>query len=275
MTPVFGMGERLIWLADTNLCSQKPSDSIFEELQRTLDVIPPTSHLLLTTPKKIDKRLAATKLIQKNALVQDFSLIPPWKTDLIIALVKKVVRKKQLKLTEKAIVLLAESVGNNTRQLWNEVEKLKIYCGDDGERVLNERDVSALVLCNTQNSLKLAAAIRQGNTDLALGLVTDLIARNEPALKIVATLVGQFRTWTIVKLSQAAGEKDNKAIAAAAGINNPNRLYFINKEISKTTPKQLLATSPLLLELEYSLKQGAVALATLQTKIVELCLIFA
>lgn len=273
MTPVFGMGGRLVWLADTTLCSQKPSESTLTELKRTLPVIPPTSHLLLTTSKKLDKRLGSTKLIQKVALVKDFSLIPPWKIDLLVAQVKKVAQAKKLKLTSKAIALLAESVGNDTRQLSNELEKLKIYRGDS-DQILDENAVSSLVLCNTQNSLKLAAAVRQGNIDIALGLVTDLINRNEPALKIVATLVGQFRTWTTVKLMQEAGEKDSRAIAAAAGINNPNRLYFINREISSTPAHKFLAAFPLLLDLEYSLKQGAIALDTLQTKIIELCLLF-
>ncbi|MEM7757919.1 MAG: DNA polymerase III subunit delta, partial [Cyanobacteria bacterium P01_A01_bin.40] len=73
---------------------------------------------------------------------------------------------------------------------------------------------------------------------------------------------------------QQAGEKDQKAIASAAGINNPNRLYFINQEIQRTTSNQLLATLPQFLELEYSLKSGGSALTILQTKIIELCLIF-
>lgn len=274
MTPVFGLGERLVWLVNTNLCYQKPSESILTELKRTLGVIPTTSHLLLTTSKKIDKRLSSTKLIQKNAQTQDFSLIPPWKTDLILAKVTEIAQANQLKLTKGAIALLADSVGNDTRQLWNEVAKLKIYRGDN-EQILDEPAVSALVLCNTQNSLKLAAAIRQGDINASLGLVTDLINRNEPALKIVATLVGQFRTWTIVKLMAESGERDNKLIATAAGINNPNRLYFINKEIGRIPAQKLLATAPLLLELEYSLKQGASSLATLQTKIIELCIVFA
>ena len=274
MTPVFGLGERLVWLVNTNLCCQKPSESVLTELKRTLEVIPPTSHLLLTTNKKIDKRLNSTKLIQKNAQIKDFSLIPPWKTDLILAQVREVAQTNQLKLTKDAIALLADSVGNDTRQLWNELAKLKIYRGDN-DQILDKTVVSALVLCNTQNSLKLAAAIRQGDPNTSLGLVTDLINRNEPALKIVATLVGQFRTWTIVKLMAESGERDNKLIAKAAGINNPNRLYFINKEIGNTSAQKLLATSPLLLELEYSLKQGANSLATLQTKVIELCLIFA
>jgi DNA polymerase III subunit delta len=273
MTPVFGLGERLVWLVETNLCQQKPSADTLAELERTLKVIPTTSHLLLTTSKKPDGRLGSTKLLSKYAVVKDFSLIPPWKTDLITAQVKRVAQEKQLKLTPKAIALLTESVGNNTRQLWNELEKLKIYWGDNPQPV-DETAVAELVLCNTQNSLQLAAAIKNGKTDEALRLVTDLINRNEPALKIVATLVGQFRTWTIVKVMQQSGNRDNKAIATAAGINNPNRLYFIHQEIQNTHAQQLLDTLPLLLELEYSLKSGGAALTVLQTKVIELCLIY-
>lgn len=273
MTPVFGLGERLVWLVETNLCQQKPSANTLEELERTLKVIPTTAHLLLTTSKKPDGRLGSTKLLSKYAVVKDFSLIPPWKTDLITTQVKRVAQEKQLKLTPKAIALLTESVGNNTRQLWNELEKLKIYWGDNPQPV-DETAVAELVLCNTQNSLQLAAAIKDGKTAEALSLVTDLINRNEPALKIVATLVGQFRTWTIVKVMQQSGNRDNKAIATAAGINNPNRLYFIHQEIQNIHAQKLLATLPLLLELEYSLKSGGAALTVLQTKVIELCLIY-
>lgn len=273
MTPVFGMGERMVWLVDTNLCQQKPSEDILQELERTLKAVPQTSHLLLTTAKKPDGRLGSTKLLRQHAEVKEFGLIPPWKTDLIAERVKQVARTIGLKLTPEAIALLVESVGNNTRRLWNELEKLKIYWGDR-QQALGKNTVAELVLCNTQNSLQLAAAIRDGNAERALGLVKDLLDRNEPALKIVATLVGQFRTWTIVKLMQDRGTTDNKAIATAAGINNPNRLYFIDRELRGTTGERLLATLPVLLELEYSLKSGADSFSTLQTKAIELCLLF-
>lgn len=273
MTPVFGMGDRMVWLVNSNLCQQKPANATLQELERTLKAIPQTAHLLLTTNKKPDGRLGSTKLIKQYGEVKEFSLIPPWKTDLIAAQVRQVARQIQLKLTPQAIALLADSVGNNTRQLWNELEKLAIYWGENTQ-ALDEQTVAELVLCNTQNTLQLAAAIRGGNTEQALILVTDLINRNEPALKIVATLVGQFRTWTIVCLLQQSGERDKKAIAAAAGINNPNRLYFINQEIQGVNSRQLLSALPQLLELELSLKSGAAALTTLQTKIIELCLIF-
>ncbi|BAZ46409.1 DNA polymerase III subunit delta [Chondrocystis sp. NIES-4102] len=273
MTPVFGAGERLVWLAQTNLCEQKPDDQVLNELKRTLEFIPTSSHLLLTTEKKPDGRLASTKLLNQYASVKDFSLIPPWKTDLIAAKIKEIAQVINLPLTPSAIALLTDSVGNDTRQLWNELQKLKIFWGDQSQP-LDEDSISALVICNTQNSLKLATAIKNGKAATALSLITDLINHNEPPLKIVATLVGQFRTWTIVKLMQELGQTDNKALATAAGINNPNRLYFIRQEISQTTTQQLLAVLPQLLELEYHLKTGAAAWEILQTKVVELSLLF-
>ncbi|NES81934.1 MAG: DNA polymerase III subunit delta [Moorea sp. SIO2B7] len=269
MTPVFGMGGRLVWLADTTIC-QHCSEDIFSELNSTLPVIPKNSHLLLTSSKKPDKRLKSTKILQQYGEIKEFSWIPPWKTAEILKKVQQLSQEFPVKLTSAAVELLAESVGNNTRQLWSELQKLSIY-GEGMSKPLDVETISTLVHANTQNSLQLAAAIRQGDQDRALGLVVDLINKNEPALRIVATLVGQFRTWTIVRLMVESGEKDEGAIAKAAEVNNPKRIYFLRKEIQSLSLKQLLSTLPILLELEVSLKRGADPFSTLQTKIIELC----
>ncbi len=272
MTPVFGMGGRLVWVMDATIC-QQCSEEVLSQLQRTLPAIPENSHLLLTSSKKPDRRLKSTKLIEKYAKVQEFSPLSPWKTDELINQVKHVSQEIGVKLTPKATALLAESVGNNTRQLWNELEKLRLY-NLDQTTALDTDIITTLVNASTQTSLQLAQAIRQGNQEQSLQLIADLIARNEPALKIVATLVGQFRTWTIVKLQIESGQKDDKIIAKAADIANPKRLYFLRKELQSFSGKQLLKTLPILLALEFSLKRGGDSLATLQTKTIELCQIF-
>ena len=271
MTPIFGMGERLVWLENTTICQQCSQDT-YTELERTVGIISDNAHLLLTT-NKIDSRLKSTKLLKKQAVVREFNLIPPWKTELIEKQVKEVAREVGVKLSPQGIDLLVESVGNNTRQLWNELEKLSIY-QSESKAILNEKIISELVVCNTQNSLKLAEAILNGRSVESLTLVTELIGRNEPALKIVATLVGQFRTWIIVKLMQQAGERDNQTIAKAADIRNPYRIPHISKEIYRVNSQQLLQALPLLLDLEYSLKKGADNLTILQTKVVEICCLF-
>jgi len=271
MTPPFGMGRRLVWLADTTVC-QQCSEQLLAELERTLPAIPESAVLLLTSDNKPDGRLKSTKLLQKYAEIQEFSQIPPWKTELLVQQVRKAAQQVGVKLNNSAVELLAESVGNDTRQLYNELEKLQLYAGTTA--TINEQAVAALVNANTQNSLQLAAAIRQGKTVQALQLVSDLISHNEPTLRIVATLIGQFRTWLWVKIMMEDGERDEKAIASAAEVSNPKRIYFLRQEIQSISSKQLTSTLPILLELEISLKRGADPMSTLQTKVIELCQIF-
>ncbi|MCU0535753.1 MAG: DNA polymerase III subunit delta [Hydrococcus sp. Prado102] len=272
MTPVFGMGGRLIWLIETTIAQQCP-EALLSRLQQTLSAIPSHSHLVLTSSKKPDSRLKSTKLLREYTEFQEFSSIPPWKTEELIANVDRVSKQVGVKLAPAASELLAELVGNNTRQLWSELEKLSIYIADATTPV-NSDLVARLVNATTQNSLQLAEAISKGKVDTALELVTALLNSNEPALKIVATLVGQFRTWGIVKLNLEAGERDEKAIAIAAEIHNPKRIFIMRKQIQALSSRQLLATLPILLELEFSLKRGAIALPTLQTQIVKLCQVF-
>jgi DNA polymerase-3 subunit delta len=269
MTPPFGMGSRLIWLVNTSL-TQHCSEELLAELERTLPDIPESSVLLLTSRTKPDGRLKSTKLLQKYAAIQEFSLIPPWKTDQLVQRVRQMGQQVGVKLTEDAIALLAESVGNDTRQLYTELDKLQIY-GETLGKPLDAKAIAPLITANTQNSLQLAAAICQGNASQALKLVADLINHNEPALRIVATLIGQFRTWLWVKMMVEAGERDERAIATAAEVNNPKRIYFLRQEVSTLSAQQLSHTLPILLELELSLKRGADPLLTLQTKVIELC----
>lgn len=268
MTPPFGMGKRIVWLIDTPVC-QRCSADLLQELERTLPNIPDRSILLLTSKSKPDGRLKSTKIVKKYADIREFDTIPPWKTDQIEHQVYQVAKDVGLQLTPAAAALLGEAIGADTRRLYNELEKLKTYWNQTNQALPPEA-VTTLVATSTQSSLQLAAALRQGNTKRALVLITELIERNEPALRIVATLVGQFRTWLWVKLMTEAGERDIRIIAQAAEVGNPKRIYFLQKETREITSSQLQAALKLLLSLEFALKQGAPGIVTLHTKVIEL-----
>ncbi|BAP17529.1 DNA polymerase III subunit delta [cyanobacterium endosymbiont of Epithemia turgida] len=272
MTSVFGRGERLVWVINPTICHEC-SEEIFSQLQQTLPAIPENSHLLLTLNNKPNLRLKSTKLLEKYAEVKEFSLISPWKTDELINQVKHICQEISVQLTPKATELLVESIGNNTRKLNYELEKLRLY-SLDRTTPLGTDIITTLVNASNQSSLQLAQAIRQGNKEQSLKLITDLISHNEPALKLVATLVGQFRTWAMVKLQIESGQKDDKVIAKVADIVNYKRLYFLRRELQSFSSQQLLATLPILLELDFALKRGSDALASLKTKTIELCRIF-
>ncbi|MEA5550470.1 DNA polymerase III subunit delta [Anabaena cylindrica UHCC 0172] len=270
MTPTFGAGGRLVWLINTTLCQQCP-ENVLGELQRTLAVIPEDSFLLLTSRNKPDERLKATKFLKQFAKeFREFSLIPPWKTELLVQAVNQAAQTVGVKLTSQTAELLAESIGNDTRLLYTEMEKLRLFT-EGSNKSLDVKTVSQLVRNTTQNTLQLAAAIRTGDTAKALGIIADLMNASEPGLRIVATLIGQFRTWLWVKIMMEGGERNPQAIAKAAEIANPKRIYFLQQEVNSLSVQQLISSLPLLLELEVSLKQGASETSILQTKIIELC----
>jgi DNA polymerase III subunit delta len=272
MTPAFGAGGRLVCLFNSNLCQQCP-ENILSELQRTLPAIPENSFLLVTSHNKPDERLKSTKLLKKFAELREFSLIPPWKTELLVQAVNEAARTVGVKLTPQTAEILAESIGNDTRLLYTEMEKLRLFM-TGSNKPLDVKTVTQLIRNTTQNTLQLAAAIRTGDTAKALSILADLINAAEPGLRIVAALIGQFRTWLWVKMMMETGERDPQAIAQAAQINNPKRIYFLQQEVKSLSVQQLISSLPLLLELEVNLKQGASEVSILQTKVIELCQLY-
>lgn len=272
MTPAFGAGDRCVWLVNPPLGGQE-SLVFREELERTLPALPSTTHLLLTYDGKPDGRSKITKFLQEHAQVKEFSLAPPWKTDAIRQTVQQTAQQLNIQLAKEAVELLIEAVGNDTRQLVSELEKLRLFVGGDGSTKTSVSGAQATALISTtqQNALMLANTVRQGATDQALGLVEDLLRHNEPPLKISATLVKQFRTWLWIRLLQDEGERDERLIAKAADIANPKRVYFLSQDVRLISQNQLKQSLSVLLDLESALKQGQEAKGTLQTKVIELC----
>ncbi len=271
MTPPFGEGKRLVWLVKTPLL-QMTDTHLLTELERTLPNLLDSSVLLLTTPSKPDQRLKLTKLLQKYAQFQEFPVIPPWKTDLLLQRVREMAKVQGVKLSDAAAEVLSQSVGNDTRRLVKELEKLSLYEPQSG--VLSGGEVEELVVSHTQTSLQLATAIAKGQVDQSLALVAALLQRNEPALRITATLVGQFRTWLWVKLMVESGESDEGKIAQAAEVNNPKRVYFLKQEVRSLSLSALQQTLVHLFTLEWHLKQGDQELETLQTQVIQMCQLY-
>ncbi len=268
VTPPFGMGNRLTWLSQTILAT-RCSDSLLKELERTLECLPEASCLLITADQKFDGRIKSTKLLQKKADFVEFSTIPPWKTDAIAQLVRQAAQEIGLALTDSAVNLLADAIGNDTRRLYSELQKLRLLKADD--QSLDASIIAPLIPKSAHNALQLATAIIKGNSAQALDLLMELINNNEAGLRIVATLTSQFRLWTWVKVLLEGGERDDSAIAAAADFGNPKRVYFLKQELQQLSGQALIKAMARILQLEADLKIGRDEIPTMQTAILELC----
>ncbi|KYC34927.1 DNA polymerase III subunit delta [Scytonema hofmannii PCC 7110] len=267
MTLPFGQGCKIVHLPNSTLLEGCPADVLLQ-LEQTLQSIPDRNILLITNTSKPDSRNKSVKLLLEHAQVEEYPLIPQWKTTDLQQQVCKFASMLGMEVDKNAIPYLAEAIGNNTRLLWNELEKLKLYTNGT---TITLNAVKALVTNNATNSLALAEACRKREIASSLKLLNNLLEQNEPPLKIQATLTTCFDTWLIVKACLVQGLKDDSKIASTAELKNPKRLYYLKQEVAQVSLSNLRNALSTLLELEMALKGGADDTRTLQTHIIKLC----
>jgi DNA polymerase-3 subunit delta len=265
-TPPFGGGDRVVVLQRSPFCNQCPAE-LAEQLEATLPLVPANCHLVLVSNSKPDARLRTTKALQKlvkagAAHEQSFQLPAVWDGAGQIELVQRTARELGLQLEPAAAEALSDAIGSDSARLASELEKLALYVGaQPGTKTpqppITAAAVEALVGSHATNALQVGDALLAGQPAEAVALVDALLVANEPALRIVATLCGQIRGWLWVSLLDQQGESDVNAIAKAAGIGNPKRIYVMRKQIRGRKPARFLALLRQLLEVEAALKRGS------------------
>lgn len=223
-----------------------------ETLQQLMQV--PESTTLVFVATNVDKRLKIYKHLVKYAKLLELPLIPPWRTDLIEKAISTEAEKIHLRLSPDAVAYLAVAIGNDITRAATELRKLCIYAHG---RKLKLAEVKELVPCQTQNSLQLAAAMRQGESNQVLQLLDDLLSRAEPLMVIVSTLITQFRTWLWVKSAIVSGVNKDSELAQLCRISNPHRVYYLRQEVANTSINALAKAVAMILDLEMSIKRGA------------------
>lgn len=258
-TPSLSGGKRLIVVEDCNL--KQWGDAQWSSLQQLAQV--PASATLVFVATNVDKRLKIYKHLIKHGQCFELSLIPPWRTDLIAEAISEATAKlnatqaKQMKLRlpKDVVEYLAAAIGNDMTRAASELRKLEIYT--NGQPV-GLAEVQSLIPCQTQSNLQLAEAVRNGESEAVVRLIDELLARSEPMLVMVATLLTQFRTWLWVKSALARGIQNNTEIAQLCNVGNPNRLYYLRQEVATMPLRTLIQAVTKLVDLEMSIKQGAV-----------------
>ena len=266
-TPPFGGGDRVVVLQRSPFCSQCPAE-LGQQLESSLELIPDNCHLLLVSPGKPDARLRTTKALQKlvkagAAFERSFALPAIWDGAGQVELVQRTAAELGLRLEPAAAEALSDAIGSDSARLASELEKLALYVGATPGGAAGQQPpitaaaVDALVGSHAANALQVGDALLAGQPAEAIALVDTLLAANEPALRIVATLSGQIRGWLWVSLLDRQGEQDVNAIAKAAGIGNPKRIYVMRKQIRGRPPARFLSLLSQLLEVESALKRGS------------------
>jgi DNA polymerase-3 subunit delta len=223
------------------------------ELLQILPQLPVTTHLVFTAAV-IDKRLKVVKHLLLFGKLKEFTLIPPWRTDLIESAIAATAKQMNLSIARDAVSYLAVAIGYDSSRMIKELEKLAIYAA--GSRITKEA-AFALVPATTASSFQLAEALLKGQAVAAIKLLDELLSRAEFPLAIIATLQTQFKTWLWVKATiNSDQQRSDSEIASMCGISNPKRLYFLKQEVKEVSANFLSRSLSILFDLEIALKTG-------------------
>jgi DNA polymerase-3 subunit delta len=172
-----------------------------EEIRRGL---PPGVRLIIHA-LKVDKRSSLFKACKENGELLLFDIPEQsYKADEYArAFVSRRVREAKLKVTSGLEALIVERAGVDTRQLEQEVEKLRIYCGDEP---VTEAAVMALVApCRERMGWDLLDEYSRRDLVKALQRLGQLMfMKNEP-VGLIIQLQTRIRELTVLRIALDEG----------------------------------------------------------------------
>ena len=218
-----------------------------EIVQKYLDNINENTTLIFIVHNdKLDTRKKITKLIKEKGKVLEYN------DELdTISLVRKLF--KGYNIDYKTINLFIDRIGNNPLIIQNEINKIKIYKGND--KNITDEDVLNLTIKLIEIDIfKLIDYIVKKDKEKALELYYEMLKMNEEPIKIVVILANQFRIIYQAKelFKKGYSEKD---IASILKIH-PYRVKLAIQNGRNYTSKTLLKYLNDLANIDIGIKTG-------------------
>ena len=209
LTPSFFGGRKVIWLkacsflGDNALSKSADVQEALEELLNSLCGELPSDVFFLLSAGDMDKRRSFFKRFSKVAHILEFNKPDITKNGWQIQvahLVQIAAQERQLSFESEALELFINRVSESSRQIFSELDKLKIYLQD--RRTINAEDIRLLVpLTRTGAIFELGKAIEQGNAPLAFALLEQQLSAEDKAISIIrAAIIPTMRSLYLASL---------------------------------------------------------------------------
>ena len=222
-------GKDADWPAVINACRRYPMFAekqvvLLKEAQQMRDIErlePYIEHPLTSTvfvvsykEKKVDGRTKLAKLLKEKAVVLTTkkiydSQLPEWTKDLV--------EEKGLTISQKALRLIADHIGNDLSRIENEIEKLSVNLGK--RKNITEEDIEEYVgVSKDFNVFELQSALAAKDLEKAIRIVQYFEAnpKSAPIQLILPSLYGFFSKVFMV---YGVNSRDEKTVAQAIGVN--------------------------------------------------------
>ncbi|MFA6308553.1 MAG: DNA polymerase III subunit delta [Clostridia bacterium] len=208
---------------------------------------------LIFIEENVDKRLKIFNSFKNDGLVVEFEYQSPQiLTDWII----NIVHSKNKTIEQKSASKIVEYSEYGMRGIYNEIDKLLLYCDDKQDITSNDVDtICTKTIKDTIFDLTDAITIR--NPESAFKLLNDLIFLKEPTTKILFMISRQFRNILKVKLYQNSGVTAIGELCSKAGLK-PFELGKVKKQSNLMSVKSLKSAIEECLTTDVSIKTGKI-----------------
>ncbi len=221
-------GKDADWAAVLNACRRYPMFAerqvvILKEAQqmRDLDKLEPyienplasTLFVVAYKEKKVDGRSRLARLLKEKAELfstkkMHDSQLPEWTGELV--------HSKGYSISQRALMLLVDHIGNDLSRIDNEIEKLLVNLGD--RKNITEDDIEKYVgVSKEYNVFELQNALTRKDIPKALRIIQYFQSNPKAApIQLILPALYNFFSKTYMLFGQSA--TDEKAMAAAIGV---------------------------------------------------------
>lgn len=254
-------GKDADWANVINACRRYPMFAerqvvLLKEAQQMRDIEklepyienPLTSTIFVVSykEKKVDGRTRLAKLLKEKGVVLTTkklydNQLPEWTEELV--------ESKELTISQKALMLLVDHIGNDLSRIENEIDKIAINL--ERRKGITETDVEQYVgVSKDFNVFELQAALATKNLSKAIRIIQYFEA-NPKAAPIQLILPSLYTYFSKVFMIYGLTTRDEKTIAASLGISP----FFIKDYLRTTSVYSYADVEKLLLLLsDYNLK---------------------
>lgn len=248
-------GNLMIVINIEDYFSKTLEDNQLDEIEKALQdnveslIIVFVMNLPRNEGKKPDSRKKIYKIITKYAQTQDFPTFRTYKIDEITNWINKEAKKLEITLEKEASLTLIEQVGNNLRELAQELEKLKLLAHP--QTTITKKMVKEICISN-EDLFALTDFLLKGEKSHALQEFQKLLDKKH-SLEILSTLQTMLRKWITIKIKS----KDLTPFEISKIVGQHEFVIKTTLDKMKTTPlKDLIALKQNLTTAEFKIKSG-------------------
>lgn len=258
-------GKDADWASVVNACMRYPMFAerqvvLLKEAQQMRDIekleayidnpLPSTVFVVSYKEKKVDGRSKLAKLLkQKGELLTTKKMyenqLPDWAANMV--------QQHGLSISQKALFLLVDHIGNDLSRMQNEIEKLAVNLGTRTN--ITEDDIENYIGVSKEfNVFELQSAIAQKDLSKAIRIIQYFEA-NPKAAPIQLVLPSLYNFFSKVFMLYGIPNPDEKSAAVAIGVNP----YFVKDYMSAARKYDYAGVEKILLLLhQYNLRSVGV-----------------